>query len=191
MIQTNADLLSAFPSVARRYVERAVTALPDSAHPSQTFSVRVNAEPISIPQRVYHDPMGISAIFRLGFRSKVEREILDCIFTRHANGFTRQKHLGWIIRSNNVWIPPFVLRLAGEYVIEILRDIEHALPLLDRAVYSDFVWNNPAFVQRTKQRITSYWNCYYRSISRTEYPGFRILSLIEELEKARLTPGLN
>ena len=152
MIRTNAYLISSFPSVARDHAQRAVQAFPDSPHPFQTFSVCVSGEHISIPQRVYHHPLGISVGFRLGFRSKLAREILDCIFTRHADGFVRQKYLGRIIHSNNIWIPPFVLGLAGEYVIEILRDIERALPQLDRSVYDDFARNNPEFLQKTKQR---------------------------------------
>jgi len=187
VIPTNADLISSFPSVARDHAQWAVRALPDSPHPFQTFSVRVSGEHISIPQRVYHDPLGISVGFRLGFRSKLSRELLDCIFTRHTDGFVRQKYLGWIIHSSNIWVPPFVLLLAGEYVIEILRDIEGALPQLDRDVYDDFVRNNPQFLQKTKQRIASYWDCYYRSVSAETYPGFRILCWIEELTKR---PGL-
>ena len=86
------------------------------------------------------------------------------------------------------WIPPFVIQLAGEHVIEILRVIEQAIPNLDRPRYGEFVANNPEFISRTKQRIVSYWDCYYRSLKPAEYPGFRIQAFLEELAEKR--PGL-
>jgi hypothetical protein len=189
MIELNSELAMAFPTVVRKDALAAVSALPESSYSRDTFSVRVAGEEVSIPKRIHHDPLGISIGFRLGLRSELEREMLDCLFTRHTDGFVRQNYLERILRSNNDWIPAFVIRLAGEYVIEILQDIERALPHLDRAVYGDFVWNNPAFVQKTKQRIASYWDCYYRSVSQELYPGFRILSFLEELEKGPACAG--
>jgi hypothetical protein len=183
VIEANAPLIFAFPESVREDASAAISGLPESPHVFSAFSVQVAGESLSIPQRVCHDPLGISAGFRLGFRSKLAREILDCIFTRHTNGYVRQEYLRRIIHSKNIWIPPFVIQLAGEYVIEILRDIEGALTRLDVSIYGDFVRNNPTFVQQTKQRIVSYWDCYYRSIAAEKYPGFRILSFIEELER--------
>lgn len=107
--------------------------------------------------------------------------MIDCLFSRHADGFVREERLRRILSVKNAWIPPFVIQLAGEYVVEILRVIEQAIPRLDRALYGEFVANNPEFISGTKQRIVSYWDCYYRSFRPVEYPGFRIQAFLEEL----------
>src|SRR6266700_3005567 len=183
MIESNAALISAFPSVVRADASAAVAALPDSARPFQIFSVRVSGENVFIPRRIYHGPLDVSAGFRLRFTNTLQQEMIDCIFSRHADGFIREKHLKRIVQSRYVWIPPFVIQLAGEYVIEILRAIEQALPHLDSAVYGDFVRSNPEFIQKTKQGIASYWDCYHRSVPREQYPGFRVQAFLEELEQ--------
>jgi len=189
--ECNAGLITAFPSSVREDATAAVSALPETTHLACEFSVRVNSETVSIPQRIYHNPLDVSVLSRFGWRSQTKKEILDCLFTRHADGFVREERLRRVIRSNNIWIPPFVIQLAGEYIVEILRIIEQHLDTLDEALYSGFVQSNPQFIAKTKQRILSYWDCYYRLIPWREYPGFRIHTFLESLnKKARIAPGL-
>ena len=73
---------------------------------------------------------------------------------------------------------------AGEYVVEIVADIVQGLPELavpgtgSAARYGRFLVENEEFLDLTRQRVASYWNCYYRShyFIRADYPGFRLLS---------------
>ena len=183
LIQSNADLLAAFPSSIRTEANAVIAALPESPHPSETFSVRVAGEVVSIPHRIYQDPLAISVGNRLGSASETQKEILSCLFTRHADGLVREEHLRRIVRSKKVWIPPFVIQLAGEYVVEILHIIAETLHDADRTLYGHFVRDNPQFIGRTKQRIASYWDRFYRSFPREKYPGFRIQTFLEELEQ--------
>lgn len=113
--------------------------------------------------------------------------------TRHGNGFIRQRYLEKIIRSGNAWIPPFVLRLTGGYVIEILDVIDSNLIHLDRALYGHFVWWNPEFIALTEKRVMSYWNEYHRPLRNTvltsdhpkfereDYVGFRLMRFFKSL----------
>lgn len=71
--------------------------------------------------------------------------------------------------------------LLGEYVIEIIRIIEKNLKNLDVSLYSQFLLSNPSFLALTRQRVISYWDCYYRSIRKDEYSGFRVLRFFENL----------
>lgn len=191
VIQSNIELAAAFPSSVREEARAAIAALPESPHPFSAFSVRVAGETVLVPQRIYHDPLAISVGYRLGLGSQTKKAILDSLFSRHTDGFVREKRLSKILRLDRVWIPPFVIQLAGEYVVEILRLIEEAIPELDSTLYREFVRNNPEFIKKTKQRIVSYWNCYYRSIPRERYPGFPIYNFLEQLQRKgpALTPG--
>ena len=110
--------------------------------------------------------------------------MVDCLLTRHSSGFVRQRHLDRIVGLSHAWIPPFVVQLTGEYVIEILNVIHQNLEVLDRAVYKEFLCNNESFLDLTGQRIASYWDCYYRNERRKEYVGFKILEFFRSLQES-------
>ncbi|MFG2626846.1 hypothetical protein [Streptomyces sp. NPDC048473] len=94
--------------------------------------------------------------------------IVHCLYSRHSDGLVRQRHLEQILESSEPWVVPFVVQLAGEYVLEILEAIGQGLPGLavpgsdQRRLYGEFIARNPAFFVRTERRVVSYWSCYYR-----------------------------
>lgn len=114
--------------------------------------------------------------------SATQQTVLHCLYTRHHDGFVRQRRLRKIIASEEPWIVPFVVQLIGEYVLEIVVEIRDALTDLDvqgstqQMRFGAFIAENPAFLELTSQRVMSYWNCYYRDRLRSTYPGFSLLS---------------
>ena len=134
----------------------------------QSFSVKVGTELGVIPYRLHLDPR----FTRVDALTPLQREIVDCLLTRHTAGFVGHEHLSRIIALNHVWIPPFVVQLAGEYGVEILNVIYQYLDSLDASICREFFCNNAAFLTQTGQRIASYWDCYYREKRRQEYVGF-------------------
>jgi len=180
-IHSKDELTKAFPSALRKDVLSALSVLSENRYSSrrQAFSVHVGSELLSIPSRIYFDPPVLQAM-RL---TRLESEILDCLLTRHHDGFVRQKHLSRIIRSQNAWVPCFVFPLVGEYVVEILRVIQENLTYLETSLYADFVRANPDFLNLTEQRVVSYWDCYYRSTQKESYPGFLILDFLKSTAK--------
>ena len=117
-------------------------------------------------------------------RPTLERDVYACLYTRHHNGYVRQRHLRSIVGISHPWVVPFVVQLIGEYVLEIVADIREGLSDLDvpgssqRAQYAVFVAANPGFLDLTSSRVVSYWNCYYRFEypQLSEYPGFQLIS---------------
>ncbi len=156
----------AFPASMKAHVDAVVAALP-VAHraPSDGFAVNVGDEVIVIPYRVYipeSPPFDASL-------STVETLIAACIYSRHFDGFVRQRQLSSLLIADDDWVVPFVLQLAGEYVVEILQLLDRHTQSLSGDQYRQFTSSNPLFIERTKARIVSYWNCYYRN----QYPNFR------------------
>jgi hypothetical protein len=180
MSYTNTDLAKAFPVSLRDDALEVVSVLPPPTWNTETFSVCVGGEMVSIPYRIYHDPALIDAT-NLTAR---QRELLDCLLTRHHDGFTRERHLAGILCAQNEWIPPFVVQLVGEYVIEILQAVNRDLHHFDPQLYRSFLRANPRYFVLTKQRVISYWNCYYRWQRRADYAGFRIVDFLERLATA-------
>ena len=178
--ETNLPLIQAFPSKIQENVRAVLACLPPDPHSRRIgrFSVNVRDEKLSIPHRVYYD---ISRI-RFSSLNPSQMEILSCILSRHSDGFVRQRSLERFLTSKHIWIPAFVIQLAGEYVVEILDLIERSLVSFDEGIYSEFLANNPKFLELTAQRIESYWDCYYRRRTRRdEYVGFRILRYMQNL----------
>ena len=177
MSYNNSDLTNAFPSSLRGDALRVVTVLPQPTWNTATFSVDVSGETLSIPYRIYHD----SELIDRTCLTTRQGVLLDCLLTRHHDGFICEKHLASIICANYEWIPPFVIQLVGEYVIEILQVVIRNLNLLDPSLYRRFLRENPRFFALTKQRVISYWDCYYRWQRRSDYVGFRIIAFMEHL----------
>ena len=157
----------------------AISGLPENPYWFSCFAALVDGESVSIPYRVYHNVSSIRSEKLNG----LQKELIDCILTRHHDGFIRQERLGRIVGSRNAWIPAFVVHLLGEYVIEIIQVIHDNLGQLDAPLYAQFLHSNPDFLALTEQRVYSYWDCYYRSQRREEYVGFRVLRFFRELVK--------
>lgn len=165
-------LKKAFPEKLSRDVEEVVKKLETPEHnPSYDIGpVRVLGEKISIPFRIYT----LKIPYETGF-SQTQKLIIQCLFTRHYNGFTRQKFAERISNCNEAWVIPFVAQLVGEYVVEIIQQIDHKLTNSTIKSYQVFVDENPYFCQLTTRRIISYWHCYYRSsFDLPQYPGYKV-----------------
>ena len=113
--------------------------------------------------------------------------LLHCLFSRHHDGVERERCLRNIITSPEPWVVPFVVQLVGEYVLEIIEVVQANLTRLPAENYRAFLRENPAFVARTRARVTSYWDCYYRDRFRDprSYPGFAVLGFFDALLERR------
>ena len=193
--KSNLELANAFPAAVRGEALIALSHFPEPRIPfSSQFSVRIAAENVLIPDRIYDEP---SLIYNYTL-TDLQRELVDCLFTRHHSGYTRQACLERIIRSPNIWIPPFVIQLVGEYVIEILHVIDNNLSSFNTPAFEQFVRSNPEFISLTEQRVMSYWNEYYRHppwndrrafYKKDEYVGFRLMSFFKSLAQNGRTTG--
>lgn len=177
MHPSNSHLIHAFPAVLGNDVVEALSVLPENSLTSQTFSARVADEILALPYRIYHNP----ALINTASLNSIQKELVDCLLTRHHDGIIREQHLRRIVSYDHIWIPPFVLQLVGEYVIEILQVIKHNLTLLNTSMYQQFLHANPELFAQTKQRVTSYWNCYYGNSRPEQYVGFEVLDFFESL----------
>src|SRR5438876_380409 len=82
---------------------------------SQFFSVTIAGEELKIPYRIYYEEDLLSHLNSL---TQIQQDIINCIYSRHSDGFVRQKCISKIIASNYSWVTPFIIRAVGEYVIE-------------------------------------------------------------------------
>jgi len=177
MPEDNSELVFAFPVAVRDDAARLASALPQPDLFAHTYQVTVGEELVRIPRRIYHD------VTRIDFASfsTAQIELLDCLLTRHHDGYVREENLRKILRSNHPWVPPFVVQLVGEYVIEILAAIRDGLGNLDPDLYRAFLRSNPQFFRLTKQRVVSYRACYYPQSEKSKYPGFEVLNFFDTL----------
>ncbi len=178
-------ILEAFPNVLADDIKSIfkIIDLKSQIFPQDDFEVQVDNELLKIPYRIYYDEPDSDLEDKL---SLVQKQILDCIFTRHNDGYIRQKRLNnlFIRGSIQKWIIPYVAKLMGEYVVEIIEDIYRNIELINQEELKEFVLNNTKFCTTIEGRIASYCGEYYMTYSRkNEYVGFKIQKYIRSLRK--------
>jgi hypothetical protein len=141
----------------------------------EAFRLSVRDDVIMIPSRIY-TPEPLVALLCTG-----KPTVRDCLLTRHHNGFVRARAVGRLLAAGKAWTIPFIIQLVGEYIVQILDQIDDAFDTIDARALGDFVRDNPAFLALTKQRVASYWDCYYRGDPREDYVGFRLIRRLEAL----------
>lgn len=170
-------ILNAFPPNLTEDVRKVIgmLSIKDGDISNRCYEVNLEGTMVAVPERIY-----ISDRKPHSDMTSDEKMIMDCIFTRHYDGFVRQRHLQNLISCTEYWVVPFCFRLLGEYVYEILHDVrKHIDSNIDN--YLRFVGENKNFFDKTKNQMFSYWDCYYK----TKFPqiesyiGFDIFNYLD------------
>ncbi len=146
---------------------------------SRSYEIIVNSENLKIPVRIYFNEPKEQSEKQLTSRQK---DILNCLFTRHHNGYIREKRLKLISDNLEKWTVPFIIQLVGEYIYELLPIIDKKINEKTLDFYTEFRNENPKYWQQTESRMISYWNEYYRYKfpKLKEYLGFEIINRIKK-----------
>jgi hypothetical protein len=172
-----AMLCRSFPEHVEADARAVLASLPDSPYPptGSIGLVLVCGEAVAIPHRFYSPEPG-----RMRTDGSLSSKVLACIYTRHNDGIVRQRHLERLLSAREDWVAPFVVQLLGEYVIEILDVMAARLGELQREPYTRFVAENREFMRLTRERMISYWDCYYRLRYPllSDYVGTKVLAAL-------------
>ncbi|MFE7131899.1 hypothetical protein ACFVIM_13645 [Streptomyces sp. NPDC057638] len=180
-------LVAAFPAHVADDARAVLAVLPPASSPVHGwFEVTVEQETLTLPTRMYHPEPDQEAVAAL---TDGQRLILHCLYSRHHDGYVRQRHLEHFARSDEPSVVPFVIQLGGEYVVEIIESTLRALPGLmepgsaERMRYGAFLAANPAFFTLTERRAVSYWSAYYRRYPPryrefATYPGGQLITAL-------------
>ncbi|WP_244114180.1 hypothetical protein [Burkholderia contaminans] len=168
------SFIAAFPKALRSDVSVVADLIGRGNATDAGLQVVVRGESLCIPYRIYDDPD--ETLFTC--LNKTQTTVYACLLTRHHDGHVRQRLIERIIATPEPWVAPFVVQLCGEYVIEILDTVEAHLSSMDQCIYGAFFRENSLFFQRTRDRMISYWDCYYRWLYKREadYVGFRLFN---------------
>jgi hypothetical protein len=175
-----ADHVLAYPTSVRVDAEIALEIMPPpKIRKTEPFLVAVDGGLVRIPYRIYNPEPPEALVSAL---DPLQRLLLSCMYTRHHDGHVRQRHNAHLLNSDRTFVVPFVVQLVGEYVLEILIDIQVGLINLntagssERTRFGQFGAENPDFLARTISRIASYWGCYYRwnFPNLDDYPGMQL-----------------
>lgn len=117
---------------------------------------------ICIPERVYGSELSEEIINQMDL---IEKTIYSCIYTRHSNGFVRERHLLNIVKNNYFfyWTFPFILKLSDEYILSIVKIINDNINNYPKVFINNFITSNIENFKKSYSRMISYWNCYYRN----------------------------
>ena len=188
-------LIKAFPSELTGDVKKVIQIVPfndneiqlhdgrfhkvgDLIH-SDSFSLKFNNESLTIPYRLYFNEPNPELEIGLTNRQK---DILNCIYLRHFNGFIREKRLKLISDNADRWVVPYVVKLLGEYLYELLPVIDKKVNEYTLEYYFEYANENQKYWQQTESRMISIWDLHYRSRfpKLKEYIGYKIIKRIKK-----------
>lgn len=145
----------------------------------QTQEVVLDGERLLIPTRIYfNEPYS----YEEKTLSDLQKVILNCIYLRHHDDHVRQKRLNTLISKNYYFTVPYTFQLLGEYVVEIINDLDDYIDETNIHLFRRFISENSGYNALTKNRMISYWNEYYRLGERIDirnYVGRRIFERLE------------
>ena len=176
------ELTEAFPEDLRESVRAVLEATsreqsPLVRSPNDIGLVTLNGERLRIPARIYRDEPDWSWVRS---RKPVERSVAACLYTRHHDGYVRERALSHLPPVEAPWMAPFVIQLLGEYVIELVERAAMLIQGSPNTAFVVFLRENAGFLDLTAQRATSYWNEYHRRRfrKREEYPAFPAIATL-------------
>ena len=174
-------ITNAFPASMETKVLQIAPLLtkPGLHPPSEPFQVSCEGAVLSIPHRNYFTPTSPEEFAAC---DGLERLIAACWFTRHHDGHTRDFFLRALPAYDSAWVIAYVIALCGEYVIELLDYIWAERNRFDNITLRRWLRENEAFYARTRSRVVSYWDCYYRSSSPIfqNYVGGKLVAFFDE-----------
>lgn len=184
----HAAALAAFPFSHRAMAGDAAQELApmvDDSYRKRSLGLEVRGERIYVPERLHFsglDPRGTP----LADLSVAAR----CLVTRATDGHMRRQALVSILAAQSPWSIPFIVLLAGDYVLEIVEDVRAAVPTLDRDLCAEFVRENRTAIRAINARAVSYWNRHHRTAypERKDYPAVVMLRQLEAWAQAQ-EPG--
>lgn len=99
--------------------------------------------------------------------TETQKQILNCIYTRHHNGYIREQRLKNLFDFDHEWILPYKLQLLGEFVIEIIFELDKQITDKNVLLYKQLTLINRKYWETITSKMASYWNEYYR------YPKYK------------------
>ncbi|MDD7793477.1 hypothetical protein [Clostridium sp. 'White wine YQ'] len=115
---------------------------------------------IKFPHRIYFIDLDSECMDKLTLQQQM---ILHCIYTRSCDGYVRQKHLRALLEKEyEEWTIPYIVKLCDEYVVQIIEMTYDILKLQNTEKIKKFCWENRQAFSSSYDRMTSYWNEYYR-----------------------------
>lgn len=157
----------AFPSYLHKDADKIADFLQQNDPKSfKTIGMEVvcfNGEVLELPQRIYFGEFNTQNL------TLVQEQMLNCLYLCHCNGHLREFYLRKLLTVKEDFALPFIAKLIGDYVIEILEVLHRELPNNTRDKLKVFFRKNPLYQKRIESRIASYWDCFYRNA----YPNFK------------------
>jgi hypothetical protein len=138
--------------------------IPPLIHNFNVFRVKLIKEFIYIPNRIYINEVEDNIIEKLG---EIQKIIIYCLYTRHYNGYVRQKYIEKLLDKYEYFIIPYIVKMIGENVSEIMEIIEEYIDANNDNIVH-FIANNLYYWYGIRGKISSNWNIYQKE----KYPNF-------------------
>lgn len=135
-----------------------------------------------IPYRI-----GYTKPYTYTFRNEIEEILTYCLYTRHHSGYVREKYLRKLLDEkllhNYPFINAFIIRLLGEYVLEIWTLIHDNKYVFNNISSYTFIKENPKLLTKSIARAITYSTLYYSNVFKDyrQTPAYKCLHYLNAL----------
>jgi hypothetical protein len=113
--------------------------------------------------------------------SDTQKIILSCLLSRHYDGFIRHRAIRSLLDIEESYTVPFKVGSIGEYVIDIIQEIDMYATDTTIEACRKFAQENPRYWNLIQGRIGSYWGEYYSSqCPWRQYSGNKLMRKIKQ-----------
>ena len=187
-------ILHLFPIQLKEDVERVIDVMPleeeiyiesfgskykiENAIHSESIVIILQNEEITLTGRIFFNEPNVQIESQL---TETQKQILNCIYCRHFDGYIREKRLRNLILIDHFWVLPFKLQLLGEFVIEILDELNKHITEENASHFKRLILENKKYWLQTKSRMVSWWDADYRFPNHkklNDYIGTKIMKRI-------------
>jgi len=168
-IATNEIFDNGFPPDLKETARNVMAKLPlenykNLAYFDEFLISILNGNEVIFPYRIYFSDIELDGL------SCDERMVLHCIYSRHHDGYIREKHVRAILAEDfPAWVIPYLVKVSDEYIVEILEVIYDKLKGRDTDDFKAYCTENRNAFCKSYNRMVSYWNEFYRN----QHPDFK------------------
>jgi hypothetical protein len=97
----------------------------------------------------------------------------------------REQFLEKVIGTEDALVIPYIIQICSEYVVELLRIVYKNREKLGSENLRSFIMANQAYYEKSRCRMVSYWDCYYRWAypKLQDYVGYKLFKYFDEVCK--------
>lgn len=154
------SIIKGFPKYLKSDVRVVLSHIGKMKYDKKSITYIIEGQSINMPISIFNLEVPADNLREL---TKRQRLILHCVYSRHHDGYIREKHMKNILASDyEEWAIPYIVKISEEHVVEIVQLVYDQLRESDISRIRQFCANNVVPFATGYNRMVNFWNERHR-----------------------------